>query len=301
MSVDLLPDLSLFLAVARLRSFARAAVERRVSRSAVSHAIRALEDRLGVRLFHRTTRSVTLTEAGASLLASLTPALDAVETALAGVDSYRNMPRGTLRLNVPRGVAYLVEAILPPFLAANPEVRVEVTTSDALVDIVRDGFDAGVRFGESLEKDMIAVPFGPRQRFAAVASPEYFASRPRPESPADLTNHACIVRRFPSGATHQWEFEKEERKLTVAVNGPVTSDDQALILRLACAGAGIAQLFESEVRRELENGRLIRVLDDWTPSFDGYYLYYAGRRQLPAPLRAFVDCLRLFDAWPIRT
>lgn len=297
MTADNLPDLSLFVAVATHRSFARAAALRGVSRSAVSHAIRDLEERLGVRLFHRTTRSVMPTEAGAALLISLEPALAMIDQALSGIDAFRSEPRGMLRLNIPRGAAALLEKVLCEFAGRYPEIQVEVTTNDAFVDTVREGFDAGVRFGESLAQDMIALPFGPQQRFAVVASPTYFERFAAPQAPDDLTGHNCIGRRFPSGVAHQWEFEKDGRELSVSVSGQLSFDDGQMILAAARAGLGIAQVFEAEAAADLAAGRLVRALVDWCPPFPGYHLYYSGRRQLPAPLAAFVDCVRSFRDW----
>ncbi len=292
-----LPDLELFLDVARLGSFARAARAHGVSRSAVSHAIRTLEERLGLRLLHRTTRSVAPTEAGATLIAELGPALATVSEALARAGERRDEPAGTLRLNMPHMATLVLARLLPGFVRACPRVRLEVATDDALVDIVREGFDAGIRFGESLAQDMVAVPFGPSQRFAVVASPEYFAAHPAPRVPADLLGHACIGIRFPSGVPYRWEFEKDGHQTAVAVEGPLLLDDFALILAATRAGLGVALLFEAQAKTDLTSGRLVRALEDWCPPFPGLHLYYPGRRQPPAALRAFVAAVRQFDGW----
>jgi DNA-binding transcriptional LysR family regulator len=284
-----LPDLALFVAVARRRSFARVAAERGISRSAVSHAMRTLEARLGVRLLNRTTRSVTPTEIGASLLSRLEPAIGAVADALEAVNAYRDTPMGTLKLNMPRGAAQPVASLIGPFLRANPAIRLEIVTDDGFVDIVRDGFDAGVRFGESLARDMIAIPLGPPQRFAVVGSPDYFTRYPVPQTPEALSVHDCIGRRFPAGALYAWELEKDGRSLNVAVEGRTVFDDNGLILAAAREGLGLAQVFEHEVAKDLKSGALIRVLEDWCPSFPGYHLYYTGGRQTPGPLRALID------------
>lgn len=284
-----IPDLALFVAVARRRSFARVAAERGLSRSAVSHAMRALEARLGVRLLNRTTRSVTPTEIGAALLLSLEPAIGAVADALETVNAYRETPMGTLRLNMPRGAAQPMAAVIGPFLRANPAIRLEIVTDDGFVDIVRHGFDAGIRFGESLARDMIAVPLGRPQRFAVVASPDYLSRHTVPKTPDDLSDHDCIGRRFPTGALYAWEFEKDGRSLNVAVDGHTVFDDNSLILAAAREGLGLAQVFEHEVVDDLKSGVLARVLEDWCPTFPGYHLYYPGGRQTPGPLRALID------------
>lgn len=251
--------------------------------------MRTLEARLGVRLLNRTTRSVTLTEIGASLLSRLEPAIGAVADALEAVNAYRDTPMGTLKLNMPRGAAQPVASLIGPFLRANPAIRLEIVTDDGFVDIVRDGFDAGVRFGESLARDMIAIPLGPQQRFAVVGSPDYFTRHAVPQTPEDLSVHDCIGRRFPAGALYAWELEQDGRSLNVAVEGSTVFDDNGLILAAALEGLGLAQVFEHEVAEDLKSGALVRVLEDWCPSFPGYHLYYPGGRQTPGPLRALID------------
>ncbi|RJF87609.1 LysR family transcriptional regulator [Oleomonas cavernae] len=283
-------DLATFLAVARHRSFRAAAAELGVSPSALSHSLRAIEERLGVRLLNRTTRSVGLTEAGERLFARVSPAFRDINDAIEDLNAFRGRPMGTLRLNTARQAAQL--AVLPVvnrFLAAFPDIRVEVVIDSAFSDIVGEGFDAGVRFGEAIAGDMIAVPIGPRQRSAVVASPEYFQRHDRPRSPHDLRNLPCIRYRFASGALYRWEFERGGAEVEVEVDGPLTLNEQDVMVDCALAGAGLAYVFEGQVEALLAEGRLIRVLEDWCPYYPGFFLYYPSRRQLPPVLRAFVD------------
>lgn len=285
-----LHDLDVFAAVARQRSFRKAATERGVSASALSHAVRSLEERLGVRLLNRTTRSVTPTDAGFRLLARLEPAIREIGEALAELDTLRSIPAGVLRLNVPRPAARLVLApLLAGFVAKYPRVTLEIVTDDALIDTIGEGFDAGIRFGESLAADMIAVPIGAAQRFTVVAAPAYLAVHGAPTSPADLINHACIGRRFPSGSRYAWEFTKDGQDINVAVEGPLLLDDEDLIVRAALDGAGIAHVYETQVRSYVKTGRLITVLDKWLHPPSKFFLYYPSRRQMPLALRAFID------------
>ena len=292
MSPDL-HELDAFAAVARHRRFRQAADERGVSASAMSHAQRGLAERLGVRLLHRTTRSVTPTEAGQRLLARLDPALREVAEALADVTALQAEPVGTLRLNVPRAAARLLLApMLAGFVAAHPRVQVEVVADDRLADIVGDGFDAGIRFGESLAGDMVAVPIGPPQRFVCVAAPDYLAARGVPQAPRELLGHACIGRRFPSGNLYAWEFLADAQPLRIEVAGPLVFDDDALMIQAARDGAGIAYVYEALVREDSAAGRLVIVLDAWSAPPSRFFLYYPGRRHLPTALRAFVDFIR---------
>ncbi|PTQ13126.1 LysR family transcriptional regulator [Sphingomonas oleivorans] len=288
-----LSELDAFACVARHRSFRRAAIERGVSPSALSHTLRILEERMGVRLLHRSTRSVMPTEAGEKLLARLAPALAEIDAAVEGINAFRDRPVGTLRLNVSRSVARLM---MPPlvarFHALCPEVRLEIVTDDGFVDIVAQGFDAGVRFGESLARDMVAIPFGPMQRFAVVGAPAYLERRGIPASPRELPGHACIARRYPSGALYSWEFERGDEAIEVAVTGPLVVDDADVTQRAAEEGLGLAFLHETQVLDALRCGRLMRVLEDWCPPFPGYFLYYSSRRQMTAALRAFIDMVR---------
>ena len=288
-----LHELDAFAAVARHRSFRKAAAERGVSASALSHALRGLEERLGVRLLHRTTRSVTPTEAGQRLLARLVPALHEVVDALADVTALQAEPAGTLRLNVPRPAARLVLApLLSGCVGKYPRVQVEVVTDDALADIVGDGFDAGVRFGESLAGDMVAVPIGPPQRFVCVAAPCYLAARGVPQTPRELPGHACIGRRFPSGQRYAWEFLADGEPLAIEVSGPLVFDDDIPMLQAARDGVGIAYVYEAMVHDDLSAGRLVTVLDAWAAPPGRFFLYYSGRRHLPAALRTLVDFTR---------
>jgi DNA-binding transcriptional LysR family regulator len=292
-----LSDLNAFLAVARARGFRDGARATGSSASGLSEAVRRLEAQLGVRLLHRTTRSVSPTEAGERLLERLGPALTEVETALDVVNVFRDKPAGTLRLNVPISVARLVlPAILPPFLVAFPQIRVEVIVEESFVDLLAAGCDAGIRYGERLEQDMIAVPIGPRvQRFAAAASPAYLANNRRPEHPRDLLRHPCLRGRFPSGAmASPWEFERDGEVVRVDPAGPlvVTVNAGDLTVSAAIAGIGIVFHFEDWLRPHLDSGALEPVLESWWQNFPGPFLYYPGRRLVPAPLRAFVDFVK---------
>ena len=288
-----LNELTAFAAVARLRSFRQAALERGVSASALSHALRALEERLGVRLLNRTTRSVTPTEAGQLLLARLAPAMREIDDALLDLSTMQDVPAGKLRLNVPRPAARLLLApMLASFVARYPRVQVEVVTDDGMIDIVRDGFDAGIRFGEQVAADMIAVPVGAPQPFVVVASPAYLAAHGAPATPRDLLAHACIGRRFPSGRQYAWEFGREEDAVSIAVGGPLLFDDDELMLRAARDGAGLAYVYEADARADIAAGRLACVLEHCLPPPPRYFLYYPSRRQVPPVLRAFVDMVR---------
>ncbi|PJJ17452.1 LysR family transcriptional regulator [Janthinobacterium sp. 67] len=289
-----LNELTAFAAVARLRSFRKAALERGVSASALSHALRALEERLGVRLLNRTTRSVTPTEAGQLLLARLAPAMREIDDALLDLSALQDVPTGKLRLNVPRPAARLLLApMLASFVARYPRVQVEVVTDDGMIDIVRDGFDAGIRFGEQVAADMIAVPVGLPQPFVVVGSPAYLAAHGAPTTPRALLNHACIGRRFPSGRQYAWEFEQAGEAVSIAVGGPLVFDDDELMLRAARDGAGLAYVYEADARADIAAGRLVCVLENCLPPPSRYFLYYPGRRQMPAVLRALVDMLRV--------
>ncbi len=289
-----LSDLDAFVAVAQAGGFRGAAKARKVSASALSEAVRRLEARLGVRLLNRTTRSVTPTEAGARLLERLSPALDGVAEALDVVNRYRDTPTGTLRLNVPGIVARLV---LPPiaadFLKACPGVTLEVVAEDSFVDVLAARFDAGIRYEERLEQDMIALPIGPRvQRFAAGAAPAYLAAHGAPVHPRDLLDHACIRHRFPSGAMAACEFERDGEIVRVDPTGPLVSTSIDMELGAALAGLGVIASFEQLLAPHFETGALTPVLQDWWQPFSGPYLYYAGRRHVPGPLRAFIDFIK---------
>lgn len=286
-------DLATFLAIARHRSFRRAAAELRCTPSALSHALRALEERLDLRLFNRTTRSVALTEAGQSLFDRVAPAFRDIEDALDDLNNFRGAPVGNLRINAPRALTQMVLLpIVARFLEANPRVSVEIVVEEALIDMVSQGFDAGIRFGETIAQDMVAVPIGPRQRSAIVASPDFFARHERPTRPEQLRDLPCIRFRFSTGRDYGWEFEKDGKELVIQVDGPLALGDGGLIVDAALAGVGIAYCLEDQVVGEIAAGRLVRVLEDWCPSYGGFYLYYPSRRQLPAPLRAFVDFIK---------
>ncbi|WP_298091308.1 LysR family transcriptional regulator [uncultured Sphingomonas sp.] len=293
-----LTDLNAFLAVAQARGFRDASRTVGSSASTLSEAVRRLEARLGVRLLHRTTRSVVPTEAGTRLIERLAPALGEVEAALNVVNLFRDRPVGTLRLNVPVSAARLVlPAILPGFLVAYPDIQVEIAAEDGFVDMVASGCDAGIRYDERLEQDMIAVPIGPRvQRFATAAAPAYLDARGRPDHPRDLLDHACLRGRFTSGAlTSPWEFERSGEIVRIEPQGPLiasVSGAADLLVDIAVAGGGIIHLFEDWLRPVLASGALEPVLPDWWQSFSGPFLYYSGRRLVPPPLRAFVDYIR---------
>lgn len=292
-----LSDLEAFVTVARAKGFRDGARASGSSASGLSEAVRRLEEQLGVRLLHRTTRSVVPTEAGQRLLARLSPALSEVEAALDVMNGFRDRPVGTLRLNVPVSAVRLVlPAIVPSFLAAYPEIRLEVIADDSFVDVLAAGCDAGIRYDERLEQDMIAVPIGPRiQRFAAAAAPGYLDRNGRPEHPRELLGHACLNGRFSSGAMPPWEFERDGEVVRVDPTGPLlvsagTATD--LAVEAARAGTGVVYLFEDWLRPDFESGALEPVLEPWWPSFSGPFLYYPGRRLVPGPLRAFVDFIK---------
>lgn len=293
-----LADLNAFLAVAQARGFRDAARTVGSSASTLSEAVRRLEARLGVRLLHRTTRSVVPTEAGTRLIERLAPALGEVEAALDVVNLFRDRPAGTLKLNVPVSAARLVlPAILPGFLAAYPDIQVEIVAEDGFVDMVASGCDAGIRYDERLEQDMIAVPIGPRvQRFATAAAPAYLDVRGRPNHPRDLLDHACLRGRFSSGAlTSPWEFERDGEIVRIEPQGPLIAGVTGavdLLVDVAVAGGGIIHLFEDWLAPMLGSGTLEPVLPDWWQSFSGPFVYYSGRRLVPPPLRAFLDFIR---------
>lgn len=287
-------DLLAFRAVARERSFTRAAAQIGVSRSALSHTIRGLEERLGVRLLTRTTRSVAPTEAGERLLGAIGPHFDGIETELAALSALRDKPAGTIRITT--GI-HAAETILRPvilrLLLAYPDIQVEISIDSGFVDIVAGRFDAGVRLGETIGQDMVAMRIGPDMRMAAVASPGYFSRREPPRSPQDLARHACINLRFPThGGLYAWEFEKNGRALNVRVEGQLTVNDIALARQAACDGLGITYLPEDYVQPDVEAGHLARVLESWCPPFPGYHLYYPSRRQQSPALALLVKALR---------
>ena len=295
MAADL-NDLSALVAVVAAGGFREAGRAGGVSASSLSEAVRRLEAKLAVRLLNRTTRSIAPTEAGAALLARLAPALGEVDAAMDAVSAFRDRPAGTLRLNVPASVARLVlPDLITPFLRTYPDIRLEVVVEDGFVDVLAAGCDAGVRYDERLERDMIAIPIGPRvQRFATAASPAYLAAHGRPEHPRDLLAHACLRGQFASGASPAWEFVREGEVVRIDPAGPLVVRVNAvdLVVDAAIGGLGVIHLFEGWLAPALHSGALAPVLEPWWESFSGPFLYYPGRRHLPAPLRAFVDFIR---------
>ncbi len=289
-----LADLDAFRAVAEARSFRRAAALRNVSPSSLSAALQRLEAALDLRLLNRTTRSVTPTEAGQRLLERLRPALNEVGAALDAVNDFRATPTGRLKLDVPTVVAkHVLPAIVGPFLAANPGIVLEVRANDTFIDVVAEGFDAGIRYDESLERDMIRLPIGPRrQRFVLAAAPAYLARAGTPRHPKELVGHAAIRHRFASGMSPQWEFEKGRARVKINPTGPLIVNATELAVAAAESGLGFVCTFEEFLADGLKAGRLVSVLADWLPDFSGPYLYYPGRTLMPAPLRAFVDLIK---------
>lgn len=290
-----LATLEAFAAVARLGSFRAAATARGVTPSALSHLIRGLETGLGTRLFHRTTRSLRLTDAGERLLDRIGPALGEIDVALTCLGAAATRPSGRLRLNVPRSAVPLVIApLLPRFLADYPEVTLEVVGDDRLVDIVSGGFDAGIRLATRLAPGMVAVKLSPRRRFAVVGSPAYLATHGRPRTPFDLSAQACICRRYPAGGRYAWEFVNpaDGEVVEIDVDGRIVTTEVSLMRAACVAGAGLAHLFEHDVADLLASGALVRVLEDWCPPLAGFSLYYPSRRHPPAALRAFIDTAR---------
>jgi DNA-binding transcriptional LysR family regulator len=294
MSRSNINDLLAFRAVARESSFTRAAAHMGVSTSALSHTIRGLEERLGVRLLSRTTRSVVPTDLGERLLKQIGPHFDGIDAELATVSELRDKPAGTIRITTGIDAAQSILApALAPLLKSYPDINVELSVNAGFVDIVAERFDAGVRLGETIAQDMVAVRIGPDMRMAAVASPDYLTGRGAPQVPADLAGHRCINLRFPTlGGLYAWEFEKDGRVLSVRVEGQLTVNDIALARQGACDGLGIAYLPEEYVHPAITAGRLIRLLADWCPPFPGYHLYYPTRRQQSPAFTLLVEALR---------
>ena len=287
-------DLIAFVAVARERSFTRAAAQLGVSQSALSHTIRGLEERLGLRLLTRTTRSVAPTEAGERLLSTVGPRFDEIDAELAALTEMRDKPAGSIRINAPEHAARTVlwpalERLLPDY----PDIAVEVVVDNALTDIVAGRFDAGIRLGEQVARDMVAVRIGPDARMAVVGAPAYFANRKKPRTPHDLTDHVCINLRLPThGGVYAWEFEKAGRELKVRVDGQLTLGNLDLRISAALSGLGLAYVPEDQVAEAISEGRLIRALDDWCAPFPGYHLYYPSRRQQPPAFALVIEALR---------
>jgi DNA-binding transcriptional LysR family regulator len=285
--------LAVFLAIAKQRSFRRAATELGVTPSALSHSLRSLETQLGVRLLNRTTRSVALTEAGTRLLERVGPAFRDIDDAIDELNAFRDRPAGTLRINASRAATRIVLLpIVSRFLLTHPEVRVELRSEEALVDVVSAGFDAGVRFGETIAADMVATPIGGPLEFAVVGSPAFFERHPVPQTPHDLRTLPCVRYRFASGALYPWEFERDGAELKVEVEGPLTLSDLDLMLDAALTGVGLAYTFEKAVREHLVRGTLVSVLEAWCPRDPGLFLYYPSRQRQPAVLKAFVEFVR---------
>jgi DNA-binding transcriptional LysR family regulator len=295
MAHDELNVLAAFLTVAQERSFTRAAKRLGVSPSALSHAIKGLEEQIGVRLLARTTRSVAPTDAGDQLIARLDPALADIRDALGQLAGLRDRPAGRVRVVVsPLAATMVLAPKLGPFARAYPDVVLDVTTTNEMrLDLVAGHFDAGIHLGEFIERDMIAVRVSPDQRAAIVGAPTYFKAHQKPKSPRDLTNHRCLNFRHGANETYRWEFDKGKQSLAVAVDGPLVVDDVQLLIRAAIDGVGLTFLMEDHAAPYLANGQLLRVLEEWCEPFPGYFLYYPSRRQQPAALAVLIDTLRL--------
>lgn len=287
-------DLAAFIAVAEAGSFTRAAAKLGLSQAALSYAVRSVEERLGVRLIARTTRSLSLTDAGEKLLRSLRPAFDHIDNEIAALAAVRDKPAGTIRITSFRHAARTVLwPALVKLMPDYPDISFEVDINEGLTDIVASRFDAGIRVGEQVEKDMIAVRISPDIRMAVVGSPSYFAGRKRPETPRDLSEHACVsYRQTASGGLYAWEFEREGAELSVRVNGPLVINDSEMLENAALDGLGLVFTFESQVSRHIAEGRLVRVLEDWCPPFSGYHLYYPSRRQHSPAFALLLEALR---------
>lgn len=298
MTADPTPALRAFQLIARHGSFTRAAVELEVTASALSQSLRQLEDHVGVRLLHRTTRRVGLTEAGRLLLERITPALGEIDGAIEALREHGDRPMGTLRIAVPQMVLdHLIAPTLVDFMRAWPGLRVDVQVENRLTDLIAEGFDAGIRLGERLAGDMVAVPLGGPQRAVVVASPAYLDARGRPAHPRELAAHDCVRFRFSSGAIYRWEFAypsgaSKGRWFDMEVDGPLTTNDPVMAIRAAIDGIGLTHMVEPSVRGAVASGQLETVLDAWLPPFDGFYLYYPSRQQVPPKLRAFIEHLR---------
>ncbi|MGO4742621.1 LysR family transcriptional regulator [Serratia quinivorans] len=286
-------DFASFIAVARYKSFREAGDELGLSPSAMSHSIKQLEQRLKVRLFNRTTRSVALTEAGLTLFERLRPVFDEVNTILDEMNCFRDAPMGTLKINTSRLASRLfLLPIIAGFSRKYPDIKVEITTDDRLVDIVQQEFDAGIRLNNTVEKDMITVPIGPKIKLVVVATPDYLEHHPAPMHPCELVNHQCVVFRFQSGRPYLWEFENPSGKFEVAPVGNILLDDMDSALEAVLCGAGLGYLYDEQVKEHLKSGKLIKVLDEWLPERPSLQLYYPNRQYMSGPLRAFIDYLK---------
>lgn len=288
-----LGDLSLFRVIAEAGGFRKAAAELNLAPSALSHAMRGLETRQGVRLFNRTSRSVTLTQAGRDLLADVQTGLDAIEAGLEGLNRYRGRPAGKLRLNVPSDAARLVIApVLARYIQLYPDVRVEIDINDLIVDIVQEGFDAGIRYGGTVPEDMIALPLGAPLRWITIASPAYLSDAPPLADPDDLRQHRCVGLRMGNGRIYSWELERDREARVITLDWSVVVNETALSLEIAETGGGVVYTLEDRVRPQLADGRLLRVLPDWSSIGPAFHLYYPSRRQLPEALRALLRTIQ---------
>jgi DNA-binding transcriptional LysR family regulator len=294
-----LSDLEAFAAIAHHRSFRRAALERGVSPALMSQTVRRLEEQLGVELMRRTTRSVALTAAGEQLLQPVAPALEQIRGAVERVNAHRGSPIGHLRINAPAPIAqFLLAPLVAEFLHTHPQVEMEICAEAAKIDIVQAGFDAGVRFDDDLQQDVVAVPIGPPQRYAVVASRAYLRQHPAPTTPADLDGHACIRRRFQGGGIFEWVFRKKGRTVRLSPQGPLTVNDALIAVNAAVAGVGIAYVHEHYALREIESRALVRLLEDWSPGLGQPFLYFPRQRHMTAALRAFIDFAKVRRATP---
>ncbi|MBY3328692.1 LysR family transcriptional regulator [Rhizobium laguerreae] len=287
-------ELAAFIAVAEAGSFTRAAAKLGLSQSAVSYSVRMLEQKLGVRLISRTTRSLSLTDAGQRMLRNLRPAFDHIESEIAAVTALRDKPAGTIRITTFRYAAISVLwPVVTKFLAEYPDIEMEIILDEGLTDIVADRFDAGIRVGEQVQKDMVAVKIGPDLRMAVVGSPSYFANHTIPQTPRELGEHRGVsYRQTSGGGLYAWEFERDGEELQVRMNGPLILNDGLMLEAAALDGLALAYTFEDQVSKHVADGRLIRVLEDWCPPFPGYHLYYPSRRQHTAAFALFVEALR---------
>lgn len=286
-------ELKAFMAVVEQGNFARAAATLDMAPSTLSQTVRSLEERLGVRLLHRTTRSLSLTEAGERLLARIRPAFDELHAAVESINDFRDTPMGTLRLSVSTIPAQLILApLLKDFLTLYPAIHLDITVDNSSGELTMGRFDAGIRYGRRIAQDMLLVRASPPSRIIATASPEYLASHPQPKTPQELQHHACIRYRLANQQVVSWEFERHKKKMEIAVNGPLIVNDVNLMVKAAIAGVGIGYVMEAYIAEDIRRGQLVPMLTDWSPPYHSYYLYYASRHQLSAPLRAFIQFLR---------
>lgn len=300
MANDHATALRAFRLIAQHGSFTRAAMDMEVTASALSQTLRQLETHVGVRLLHRSTRRVGLTEAGQAFLARISPALSEIDAAIDALRQHGDRPAGTLRVAVPQMVLdHLIAPAMAPFMRAWPELKLDIQVENRLTDLIAEGFDAGIRLGERLARDMVAVPLGGPQRAVVVGSPAYFAANGRPQHPRDLASHACVRFRFSSHAIYRWEFAhpagpSKGQWFEMDVDGPITTNEPAVAIRAALDGLALTHMVRASVHAEIAAGRLETVLDDWLPPFDGFYLYYPSRVQVPPKLRVFIEHLRRY-------